>query len=87
MAFTKQWKGRGLIVCMVLISIFQMASPYKISRDVETCLPGELVWVKCNLCLCNLEGQPNAVCAKMWCQPTPKYHYDGDDVDTREIVN
>uniref|UniRef100_A0A224Y0K3 Putative secreted protein n=1 Tax=Panstrongylus lignarius TaxID=156445 RepID=A0A224Y0K3_9HEMI len=35
------------------------------------CTPGELVWVDCNLCTCNPQGMPNAVCAKMWCQPTP----------------
>lgn len=36
------------------------------------CTPGELVWVDCNLCTCNRQGQPNPVCAAMWCQPAPK---------------
>ncbi|XKL65672.1 hypothetical protein PGB90_009092 [Kerria lacca] len=35
------------------------------------CSPGQLVWVDCNLCLCNREGQPNKICALMWCPPPP----------------
>ncbi|KAF6209541.1 hypothetical protein GE061_015289 [Apolygus lucorum] len=36
------------------------------------CIPGELVWVDCNLCTCNQRGMPNFVCATMWCQVQPK---------------
>ncbi|XP_075237576.1 uncharacterized protein LOC142333878 [Lycorma delicatula] len=64
-----------VIIFMFLNVEFATTAPV-IGKDEHNCTPGELVWVNCNLCTCNLQGHANAVCARMWCQPTPKSQYE-----------
>ncbi|KAI5709788.1 hypothetical protein M8J76_008601 [Diaphorina citri] len=37
----------------------------------DKCSPGDLVFVKCNICTCGPQGHPNGVCARIWCQLVP----------------
>ncbi|XP_024081861.1 uncharacterized protein LOC112126651 [Cimex lectularius] len=59
-------------ICAVLLAVLCQGVLSGLSRDVIECVPGQLVWVQCNLCTCNRQGIPNQVCAKMWCPPMPK---------------
>ncbi|BES96145.1 Hypothetical protein NTJ_08954 [Nesidiocoris tenuis] len=54
----------------LLFALVQLVASF-IPRN-GPCIPGELVWVECNLCTCTQRGMPNYICAKMWCQPQPK---------------
>ncbi|CAH1394482.1 unnamed protein product [Nezara viridula] len=62
-----------MLYLLVYFVALAVASPI-ISKFTgsEQCSPGDLIWVDCNLCTCNLQGKPNLICAKMWCQPQPK---------------
>ncbi|XP_046679125.1 protease inhibitors-like [Homalodisca vitripennis] len=63
------------LLCLAIM----VARAVPVGRNVP-CEPGELVFVDCNLCTCNPQGFPNAVCARMWCQPPPKNKPVDNDV-------
>ncbi|CAH0381593.1 unnamed protein product [Bemisia tabaci] len=57
-----------LIIYSMLIFIHAVYSLPTIAVRGK-CTPGELVFVQCNLCTCSPKGEPNQVCAEMWCPP------------------
>lgn len=55
----------------LITSVIHRSFCFVICSKIGSCSPGQLVWVDCNLCLCNKEGRPNPICALMWCAPPP----------------
>lgn len=59
------------LLCILFLIIESCTCRIPITHVKGNCAPGMLVWVDCNLCICNREGRPNGICALMWCPPPP----------------
>ncbi|KAL1463782.1 hypothetical protein WDU94_015495 [Cyamophila willieti] len=64
--------GQKLILLIVSIVYVTQGEPVLSKKyPGDKCLPGDLVFVKCNICTCGPQGHPNGVCARIWCQLVP----------------